>query len=323
MNIPFILRPSGKDYLWGGTKLIDEWDKVLNVVPLAETWECSINSDAPSYVASGEYEGHTLSKVLDMRPEYLGKKHENGFPVLVKFIDAQKDLSLQVHPDDEYARVHENGQLGKTEMWYVVDAAPGAKIYYGFKEDVDEQTVRAAIESGNLEQYLQKIEVKKGDCFLVKPGIVHAIGAGTLIAEIQENSNLTYRLYDYNRVDKDGKKRELHIDKAIAVMDMKRESTLVRTDEQECTESDEAEVLLCSSKYFEVYKMTVNTKVHDSVGYFTDDMSFKVLLCIDGCGALNYESGSLAFHKGDCVFVSANAGEMTISGEAELLDIRA
>lgn len=325
MNKPFLLKPSGKDYLWGGRRLIDEWGKDLGAVPLAETWECSTSHDAPSFVASGELEGCSLAQVLDDRPDYLGKKHENEsvFPILVKFIDAQRDLSVQVHPGDEYAREHEGGLLGKTEMWYVIDATPDAKIYYGFAEDVDEATVRDAIAAGTLERYLQKISVRKGDCILVNAGTVHAICAGALIAEIQENSELTYRLYDYDRVDKDGKKRELHLDKAIAVMKMERETTPIRSGELTGCEEGKDSELICSCEYFEVYRMVVDTKKRGSVRYSTDETSFKVLLCLDGCGKLDYGCGCLDFHKGDCMFVPANAGEMEICGEAELLDVRA
>ena len=215
-NMPLLLRPSGKDYLWGGSRLNDEFEKGINLSPVAETWECSTHPDGPSYVVGGEFAGMKLAEVLRNHPEYLGERHRGmtELPILIKFIDAKKDLSVQVHPTDEYAREHEKGQLGKTEMWYVLDAGRDAKLVYGLKRDSSEAEVRKAIANGTLMNYLQQVPVRKDDLFFIEAGTIHAIGAGTLVAEIQENSNLTYRLYDYDRTGKDGKKRELHIDKA-------------------------------------------------------------------------------------------------------------
>lgn len=179
------LQPCGKDYLWGGTRLRDEYGKQIDLTPLAETWECSVHPDGPSMIANGEYRGQTLAEVLRRRPEYLGSKVKNGeLPVLVKFIDAKQDLSVQVHPDDEYAQEHE-GDNGKTEMWYVIDAEEGSSLIYGFKHKVTEEILRKAVENGTLDKHLQKVEVHKGDTYFVPAGTVHGIGAGILIAEIQ------------------------------------------------------------------------------------------------------------------------------------------
>lgn len=222
-NMPLLLRPSGKDYLWGGSRLNDEFEKGINLSPVAETWECSMHPDGPSYVVGGEFAGMKLAEVLRNHPEYLGERHRGmtELPILIKFIDAKKDLSVQVHPTDEYAREHEKGQLGKTEMWYVLDAGRDAKLVYGLKRDSSEAEMRKAIVNGTLMNYLQQVPVRKDDLFFIEAGTIHAIGAGTLVAEIQENSNLTYRLYDYDRTGKDGKKRELHIDKALKVANLK------------------------------------------------------------------------------------------------------
>ena len=199
---PLLLRPSGKDYLWGGSRLNDEFEKNIDMDPLAETWECSTHPDGPSYVVGGAFDGQELAEVLKAHPEYLGERHkgENTLPILIKFIDAKKDLSVQVHPTDEYAQENENGQLGKTEMWYVLDASKDAKLVYGLKRERTEQQMRDAIAKGTLMKDLQWVPVKKDDLFFIKAGTIHAIGAGALVAEIQENSNLTYRLYDYDRV---------------------------------------------------------------------------------------------------------------------------
>ena len=210
---PFLLRPCGKDYIWGGRRLNDEFEKNIPMSPLAETWECSTHPDGPSWVVGGEFDGMELTQVLRLHPEYLGS-HPNTdgeLPILIKFTDADKDLSVQVHPDDAYAAVHEDGQLGKTEMWYVLDAAKDAKLVYGFRKNMTAEKVRTAIADGSIMKYLQQVPVHKDDVFFLQPGTIHAIGAGALIAEIQENSNLTYRLYDYDRMDKNGQKRPLHV----------------------------------------------------------------------------------------------------------------
>jgi mannose-6-phosphate isomerase len=323
---PFLLKPAGQDYLWGGSRLNDDFSKGIDLSPLAETWECSTHPDGPSIVASGEHKGETLSEVIKNHPEYLGThpKSEGELPILIKFIDAKNDLSVQVHPDDEYARTHENGQLGKTEMWYVLDATSDAKLIYGLNHDTDKETMRKGIEQGTLGKYLQKVRIKKDDLFYIKAGTIHAIGAGALIAEIQENSNLTYRLYDYDRIDKNGNKRALHIDKALEVANLKastepRQPMRVLKYRQGC-----ASELLCRCEYFEVNRMIVNTeRCRQMVEYQADSTSFRVLLCTDGCGSIHFGNGEyLSFFKGDCIFAPANSVAIKIHGKAQFLDVR-
>ena len=323
-NYPFLLRPNAKDYLWGGNRLNEDFNKNIDLSPLAETWECSTHPDGPSYVASGIYEGKTLIEVLKEHPEYLGTHPDtNGeLPILIKFIDAKKDLSVQVHPDDEYAKKYENGQLGKTEMWYVLDATKGAKLIHGFKTDVNENIIKKATEQGNLEKYLNKVKVHKDDMFFIEAGTVHAIGAGSLIAEIQENSNLTYRLYDYNRLDKNGKLRELHIDKALKVMNYKASKNVKQPMKIYNHKKGSCSHLICRCKYFEVHKNIINTEnVKEMFKMQTQSNSFHVLLCIDGCGTIVTDKESIHFFKGDCIFVPANSVEIKIHGIASLLDV--
>lgn len=178
------LIPTGKDYLWGGTRLREEYGKKIDMTLLAETWECSVHPDGPSFIVSGSYKGQSLTEVLNAHPEYLGTKVKDGkLPVLVKFIDAKRDLSVQVHPDDIYAREHE-GDNGKTEMWYVIDADEDASLIYGFRHKVTEGILRNAVETGTLDKHLQKVRVRKGDTYFVPAGTVHGIGKGILVAEI-------------------------------------------------------------------------------------------------------------------------------------------
>ena len=374
-NKPFLLRPSGKDYLWGGTRLNDEFAKNIDMTPLAETWECSTHPDGPSYVASGVFKGMTLTEVLKAHPYFLGShtlgSHTLGsytldndtsishgldsirpdkprsdnpsldipsrncqnddfcpwngqLPILIKLIDAKRDLSIQVHPTDQYAKDHENGQLGKTEMWYVLDAVKDAKLVYGLKHDCDAQTLRQAISDGTVEKYLQKVPVKKDDLFLIEAGTIHAVGAGTLLAEIQENSNLTYRLYDYDRIDKNGQKRGLHIDKALAVANLSSSTEPKQPLRVLKYCQGTASELLCRCKYFEVYRMIVNTERRQVVHYQSDDINFRILLCVGGCGTISYENDrcDLKFYKGDCLFVPANSIKFRIHGQAKFLDVR-
>lgn len=325
-NKPFLLKPAGKDYLWGGTRLNDDFSKGIDMNPLAETWECSTHPDGQSTVASGAYAGETLGKVLKKHPEYLGTHPDTKgeLPILIKLIDAKKDLSVQVHPDDKYAYENENGQLGKTEMWYVLDATKNAKLVYGLHHDVNKEAIYKSVEDGTIEKYLQKVPVKKDDLFYIEAGTIHAIGAGALVAEIQESSNLTYRIYDYDRVDKNGRKRKLHIDKAMEVANLKasdepRQPLRVLRYRQGC-----ASELLCRCKYFEVSRMIVNTeRCRHFVDYQSDGMSFRVLLCTDGCGSIYFEqSDTLSFFKGDCIFVPANSVKIKIHGKTQFLDVR-
>ncbi len=319
---PMLLQPEGKDYLWGGTRLKTEYGKQIGIEPLAETWECSVHPDGPSRVVNGEYAGISLDKVLEEHPEFMGIKvdAQRGFPILVKFIDADKDLSVQVHPDDEYAHIHEK-QNGKTEMWYVVDAKEGATLVCGFSHDVTSEKLREAVKEGSMTKHLQKVDVHKGDVFFISAGTVHAIGAGVLIAEIQENSNVTYRVYDYDRVDKNGKKRELHFNKALEVLNMKAEAAVRQKQRIVHYYPGCSRELLCRCQYFETERIQVSSEFSFSVLF----SSFQVLLCLEGSGAIEVSAsgqGSLRFLKGDCIFLPAGLGRCYVVGKTTLLKIR-
>jgi len=325
-NKPFMLRPTGKDYIWGGRRLNDDFAKNIDMTPLAETWECSTHPDGPSFAVGGEFAGKSLREILQQHPEYLGThpRTQGELPILIKFIDAKNDLSVQVHPDDDYAREFENGQLGKTEMWYVLDARPDSQLVYGLSHDVSAEVLRKSITKGTVEKYLQKVPIQPDDVFYIEAGTIHAIGAGALVAEIQESSNLTYRLYDYDRMDKAGNKRPLHVDKALAVANLKaasqpRQPIRCLKYRQGC-----ATELLCRCKYFEVHRMLINTeRVKLLVEYRADETSFRVLLCTNGCGTLFMDSGEyIEVFRGDCIFFPANSATVKIHGKLQFLDIR-
>ncbi len=323
-NLPIMLKPAGKDYLWGGNRLNDDFGKSINLTPLAETWECSTHPDGPSIIESGLFAGRTLTEVICEHPEYLGS-HARSFgdlPILVKMIDAKQDLSVQVHPSDDYAKEHENGQMGKSEMWYVLDASKGAKLIYGLHTDTEKEVLLKAAENGTIAKYLQKIPVKKDEVFFVEAGTIHAIGKGALIVEVQENSNLTYRLYDYDRLDKNGNKRQLHIEKALDVANLKSSISPKQPMRVLRYHPGVAIELLCRCKYFEVSRMLINTELRQNVEIYADEMSYRVILCIDGCGTFSFAEQFENFYKGDCMFVPANSEIIKIHGKAQLLEIK-
>ena len=323
---PFLLKPVGKDYLWGGSRLKDDFGKDMDMAPLAETWECSTHPDGTCQVVNGEFRGWLLTKVLQEHPEFLGNhsKASGELPVLIKLIDAKEDLSVQVHPDDEYANKYENGQMGKTEMWYVLDAVKDAQLVFGLHHEMNRDTLRNSILEGTVEKHLQKVRVKKDDVYYIEAGTIHAVGAGVLLAEIQESSNLTYRLYDYERIDKNGNKRELHVDKALNAASLKGSTEPIQPMRVLKYFPGRASELLCRCKYFEVYRMLINTERHrDMVSYETGSDSFHVLLCIGGCGAVYMENGeSICFFKGDCIFFPADSAKVKLHGKAQFLDVR-
>ena len=316
---PILLTPSGKDYLWGGNRLKTEYGKDIELTPLAETWECSVHPNGPSYAVSGEHKGMTLAEIIKMHPEYVGNKNTQ-IPVLIKFIDAAKDLSVQVHPSDEFAREYENGQNGKTEMWYVLEAKEGAKLVWGFEHKVTKEILEKDITDGTLQNDLHYVPVHKGDVFLIESGTVHAIGEGILLAEIQENSDLTYRLYDYNRRDKDGNLRELHFDKAVQVLNMNPIGDTSQKPRYVRYFYGCSRETLCRCKYFETEKIQVTKGFSFSVM----KNSFQVLLCTDGEGGLETDGSNrpLRFEKGSCIFLPAGLGRCHVIGECDLLKIR-
>ena len=328
MQTPLLLKPAAKDYLWGGTRLNDEFAKNIDMEPLAETWECSTHPDGPSIVANGPFAGRGLDEVIRENPHFLGSRHSgiSELPILIKFIDAKKDLSVQVHPTDDYAKENENGQLGKTEMWYVLDAARDASLVYGLRYSITKEEMRKTLMDGTFEKYLQKVPIQKDDVFYIEAGTIHAIGAGALIAEIQENSNLTYRIYDYNRVDKNGKTRELHIDKALDVSNLRSVLEPRQPLRVLKYEPAVAREMLGRCKYFEVYRMIVNTDRRQKVTYRADEISFRVLLCVNGCGTVKYDEcgteKAMNIYKGDCIFVPADSVELQLHGCFQFLDIR-
>lgn len=320
-NEPFLLKPAFKDYLWGGDRLRSEYHKETDLSPLAESWECSTHPDGTSLALIDQKE-IPMTEVLKRHPEILGThpRTRDTLPILIKLIDAKKDLSVQVHPDDDYARIHEHGSLGKSEFWYVLEAEPGASLVYGFSQDVTEEQIRQGIADGTIQKYLQKVPVRRNDVFFVQAGTVHAIGKGIVIAEIQESSNLTYRLYDYNRRDRNGNLRELHIDKALDVLNLHSSAEPVQPMRLLNYQPGFASEFLTRCRYFQVERILLNSEASE-VSYRTDSSSFEVLMCVQGQGVLKGSKLRIPFRKGDTIFVPADSEALSFSGKAELLGV--
>lgn len=308
------LSPVFKDYIWGGERLKTDFGYKCDYDKVAECWELSCHKDGRNTVDGGEFDGRALDDVINE----IGKEKMLGtasarfdyFPVLIKLIDAKDNLSIQVHPDNEYAKRVE-GEFGKTEIWYVLDAADDAQLVYGFKKKISSQEFRKAIEENTLTDVLNTVKVKKGDLFFIEAGTVHAIGKGTLIAEIQQNSNSTYRVYDYGRVGADGKPRELHIDKAVDVSLTEPARCEIKPFGEPVDNGANVSTLLAKCDLFTVNHYDVKSEVKLNA----DDTSFNHVLVVDGNGVINDRS----FKKGDSFFIPASFGEYVIKGECEII----
>lgn len=310
------LTPAFKDYLWGGTRIRDELGKNCDYDIIAESWELSAHADGVSKVASGRYEGMYFNDYLAaIGHDALGWKcqHYDRFPILIKFIDATNPLSIQIHPDDEYALKNE-GEYGKNEMWYVMDCDEDAFIYYGTKGDISKEEIRRRIKDNTILEVLNKVPVHKGDVFYVEAGTIHAICGGILICEIQQSSNCTYRMYDYDRRDKYGNPRQLHIDKAIDVIkrtDM--EDLNHREAEYDMLGNEKTTLVQC--KYFECNKY----KVQEELQIPVDETSFRSIVVVDGFGTISDDDQSMELVRGDSFFIPAFKNIIKITGQCEII----
>lgn len=309
---PIKLKPAFKDYLWGGTRLRDDFGKDCDFDKIAESWELSCHKDGNSVVADGEFAGLTLAQYIEKEGKsVLGtncEKFEN-FPILIKLIDAKDNLSVQVHPNNEYAQRVE-GEYGKTEMWYVVDCDEGASLLYGFKHNITKEEFRERIENNTLLEVTNSVPVKKGDVFFIEAGTLHAIGKGILIAEIQQNSNTTYRIYDYGRVGADGKPRQLHIDKAVDVTNLCPAKPYPQSEPVDMGGWTKKRLAKCD--YFTVDVINVDT----SAALEADKSSFVNILVLDGGCVISSEGNdAVELKKGDSVFIPAGLGKFELTGK--------
>ncbi len=304
------LKASTKNNLWGGNRLVEEFGKTSAGEVTAESWELSCFPGSESIIENGDFAGKTLPEYIEAKGKgVLGKKCEKfrDFPILIKFIDAHQDLSIQVHPSDEYALAHEN-QYGKTEMWYIIDADKDACLYYGFDKEISKEEFARRIEDQTLTEVVHAQPVQRGDVIFIESGTLHAIGAGILLAEIQQNSNLTYRVYDYGRRDKDGNLRELHVEKAKEV---------TKLEPVKRVESPAPHIGIC--KYFTVDKISLSGDITDKLSGKVGEESFLHILFLDGKGTICSGDDKLEFKKGDSIFIPAGSGDYEISGLCEAI----
>lgn len=315
---PLLLTPPVKDYLWGGTRLKTEFGYKTDKDIAAEAWVLSCHKDGSSVVANGELAGKSLPEVLKLwGDEAIGARAAAFpyFPLLIKLIDAHDRLSVQVHPDNDYA-LRVEGEYGKTEMWYVVDCEPGAKLIYGFNRTLTKEELRAQIEADTLPEVCNFVPVKKGDVFFIQAGTLHAIGAGILIAEVQQNSNTTYRVSDYGRLGADGKPRQLHVDKAVDVTDPVPPTVPYGAVGETNAIAGGTLRELASCDLFTADLVTV-----DGTVTFGKDDTFESLLCLDGEATLTCDGETLTLTKGSSLFLPAGM-TAEVTGHAQLLSSR-
>lgn len=311
------LTPAFKDYLWGGTRLRDVYHKPCDFDKVAESWELSTHPAGESRIQGGEHDAMTLNEYFSAYPEVLGENVRGfeSFPVLIKLIDAKDPLSIQVHPSDEYALRVEH-EYGKTEMWYVVDCDPGASLYFGVNRDVTAEEFRRRIEDNTVEEILNRVQVHPGDVFFIEAGTIHAIGAGILICEIQQNSNCTYRVYDYGRRGADGKLRELHIEKAMEVSRLTPSKGAGAAPKPESINGG-TRARLGKCRYFTADRYVIDSQVALSVG----DGSFVSLTAVEGAGLVIGPENTLDFAPGDTLFIPAGSGTVTVKGKAAVVAV--
>lgn len=312
---PMKLQPAYKDYLWGGNKLKQLYNKTNHLAVTAESWELSCHPDGESEIVNGDFAGRTLSAVLQDYPEFVAETFtaDCKFPILIKFIDAAKDLSVQVHPSDETADIA-HGEEGKAEMWYVVQCEPQSYIYYGLNQEVSQERLKRRAKDGSVCKILNRVMVHEGDIFFIHPGTIHALGKGVIIAEIQQNSNTTFRVFDYCRTDAQGKQRPLHVERAAQVIDYQPvipdqagENNLMHTEQY-----DFSRIFTCP--YFKVSRI----RCREYITLYCDITSFHALLIIQGQGILQYQGKEYLLQAGDSYFVPAGTGAYQIKNGTEL-----
>ena len=314
--IPLKMRPHYKNFLWGGNKLADLYNKKDAPCVCAESWELSCNPDGETAVIEGPFDGKTVSELgrLDHDGFWGNKCEENMFPVIVKMIDARSSLSIQVHPSDKDAKI-EYGERGKAELWYILDCDKDAYIYLGLTRLITKSEFLTRAADGSICSVLNKVPVRKGNVFYINPGVIHAIGAGVVLIEVQQNSNTTFRIYDYDRVDQTGKTRQLNVKRATEVIDYM--PLIPRLCRNNCAAvfPGYSTAELYSSGFFKVHELTVR----DDVTLTGNNGSFKHLVCIEGDGHILSEGERYPFIKGESYFIPAKTGNIRICGECRMI----
>ncbi len=313
---PLQFRPILKERIWGGEKLKTFLNKPITSKITGESWELSAVEGDISSIANGDFKGKLLTDIIENYPEALlgtevYKRFGKQFPLLFKYLDAREDLSIQVHPNDELAKKRHNS-FGKTEMWYVMQADENSKIIVGFKEKSSPEHYIQSLKNKTLLSILDSIEVKKGDVFFLETGTVHAIGAGLLIAEIQQTSDITYRIYDFDRIDASGNQRELHVDLALDAINYNKVDT---NKKYSTVENKSNEVVDCP--YFTTNFIPLNGRFSIQKA----GRSFTVFMCTEGTFEIKYSDSTYSYKKGDTVLVPAAITKFDLLGNASVLEI--
>lgn len=308
---PLFLQPVFKERIWGGTALKEEFGYAIPTEHTGECWAISAHPNGPSVIENGPFAGMTLDNLWKEHPELFGNPSGEVFPLLTKILDANMDLSVQVHPDDAYAKVHENGELGKTECWYIIDCKEDADMIFGHNARSKEELV-AHMNEGKWNQLLRRVKIKPGDFFYVPSGTIHALCEGTLVLETQQSSDTTYRVYDYDRKDAEGNLRDLHLEKAIEVTTVPHKDALSspRVDER----ADVTITTFVESDFFSVYKWDLHGKAS-----FPAHEPYLLLSVIKGDGALLHEGERFELKKGTHLIIPAGFGEFELDGNCELI----
>lgn len=308
---PIFLQPDFQERIWGGTKLLDFFGYDIPSPTTGECWGISAHENGPSIVKNGPLKGKELTELWENHRELFGNEEGEKFPLLVKVLDANDDLSVQVHPDDEYARVYENGELGKTECWYVIDCEPDSELILGHHAKTKEEFV-LMIENGQWHKLLKKVPIKPGDFYYVPSGTIHAIGKGALILETQQSSDTTYRVYDYDRVDDKGNKRELHVQQSIDVSSIPHKH--VEIEELVVKETSLTTKQLVKEKYFTVYHGQLGGLVKKPMTH-----NYLLVSVIKGKGSIKINDIDHSFTKGDHFIIPSTVSEYELNGNAEFI----
>lgn len=312
---PLRLRGVTRSPIWGGTRLLREWNKPADTPTVGESWELTLRRDETATVTDGTLKGRTLTELVTEYGDAItgGGFGTADFPLLIKLLDADDRLSVQVHPNDAYAARVENDR-GKTEMWYVVDANEGAEIICGLADGVDESGFAQAVACGRLSDALQHVPVHAGEVYFIPAGLPHAVGKGILIAEIQQNCDLTYRVYDYDRVDTNGCKRELHVEKALEVIRPFTDEEIDAIRYAKAPNGFDRSRLLAHCAYFRVEKLTLTDRA-----LTLPAKKMLHLLCIDGAATLHCNGEDYPIEKGDSYLIPACLCDVALTGSSTLL----
>jgi mannose-6-phosphate isomerase len=313
---PLQFEPILKERIWGGEKLKTLLHKPITSNITGESWELSTVEGDVSIVANGEWKGKSLTEIINLFPdEILGTavhaRFENQFPLLFKYLDAREDLSIQVHPNDELAKKRHNS-FGKTEMWYIMQADDNARIIVGFKENSNSDAYLENLKNKTLLSILDYVQVQSGDVFFLETGTVHAIGAGLVVAEIQQTSDITYRLYDFDRVDANGNTRELHVDLALEAINYNK----VETKKSYTNKSNQSNTVV-DCPYFTTNYIPLDGAISVSKSI----ESFTVYMCVEGSFEIEYNNSKTQYIKGDTVLIPAAMNAFILNGKASILEI--